>query len=153
MVDSFGISAVNKAKLKFVAVFNMSRIALVTFLACLISVLSGCAYRLPPFVPPTTELVSIVAPAPEQYVVNANMVEATSLNVPHDGRVRITVPLYRSCGVYLFNVIKVRQANVLPKEWNITVSRNGETVRIVSLSKLRKLPTNQDGYRILKINQ
>jgi hypothetical protein len=153
MADYSGISVGQQGKIvKFIAVFNMSRIALVAFLACLISIMSACAYRLPPFVPPTTELVKIVATVPEQYVVNANMGEATSLNVPHDGRVSITVPPYRSCGVYLFNIIKVRQVNVLPKEWAITVSRDRETVRKVSLSKLRKLPTDQDGYRILKIN-
>lgn len=132
---------------------HRSRRALIAFLGCCFaSMLSGCAYHLPPFNPPATELIRIDASAPAQYAVNVNMGETTRLNVPQDGRVRITVPPYRSCGVYLFNVIKVHQANAPLKEWNITVGRNGGTIRKVSLRKLRKLPTDQTGYRILKIN-
>ena len=132
----------------------MSRKVLIALLVCLNLFLCGCAitYRLPPYGPPSTEAIRIVATAPEQYVVSLDMGGTTDLSVPKDGRMRIIIPAYHTCSVYLFNVIRVHQGNTPLKEWNITVSRDGEIVRKVSLSKLRKLPTDQTGYRILKIS-
>jgi hypothetical protein len=130
----------------------MSRGTLTAIFVLLALMLVGCAYRLPPYAPPSTEGVRIIAAAPEQYILNVNMGDTTSLSVPHDGRVRVTLPAYRSCGVYLFSVIKIHGENDVFKDWNITVSRNGKIFRKVSWSKLKSLPTDQEAYHILKIN-
>jgi hypothetical protein len=112
---------------------------------------TGCAYRLPPFVPPTQERIRIVADAPEQYVVRVNMDTITNYNVPRDGRVAIGVPAYRTCGVYLFGIVKVRSENEPFPSWSISVTRGGVIVRKVSLRKLTELAMDPSGYHMLKV--
>ena len=70
--------------------------------------LSGCAYRLPPPVPPSQDRVRIVATDPQQYVLRVETETTAVIQVPADDRVTIGVPWHRkSCSVYLFNQIKV----------------------------------------------
>src|SRR3989442_9647977 len=71
--------------------------------------LTGCAYRLPVIAAPSQQLIRIVANAPEQYTVEVNTGAVAKYDVPHDGRLKVPIPSYRpTCGVYLFNAIKVR---------------------------------------------
>ena len=91
--------------------------------------LAGCAYRLPTIAPPSQQLVRIVAIAPEQYTVQVNTGTVKEYDVPHDGRVKVGIPSYRpSCGVYLFNAIKVRGYGDPLKGWIVSVTRNGKSV-------------------------
>lgn len=125
---------------------------LVALVGVLVSIHAGCTYRLPPFVPPSHEAVRIVAAAPDQYVLNVNTDTVTVLSVLQDGRVIVPIPAYRSCGVYLFNIVRVRQEDDLSNSWSITVTRNGKAIRKLSLPKLRALARDQDGYHLLKID-
>lgn len=114
--------------------------------------LSSCAYRLPAFVPPSQELIRISANTPEQYAVQVNTGTMADYDVPHDGRLKIGVPPYRpSCGVYLFNEIKVGGYGDQLKSWSLSIRRNGKTVRNVSLRDMQKLPTDEAGYHIVKM--
>jgi len=114
---------------------------------------TGCAYRLPAGDPPSHETVRILVPSPEQYVFSVNTGSTVSYAVPANGRVTMVIPGYRpSCGVYLFDNIKVGGDEDILKVWSISIKHNGKVVRNISLRKLRSFPTDQDGYRILKIN-
>jgi hypothetical protein len=69
---------------------------------------AGCAYRLPPVTPASQELIHVVANASEQYAVEVNTGTVRKYEVPEDGRIKVGIPPYRrSCGVYLFDAIKV----------------------------------------------
>lgn len=116
--------------------------------------LAGCAYRLPTIAPPSQQLVRIVANAPEQYSVQVNTGTVSDYDVPHDGRIKVAIPSYRpSCGVYLFNAIKVRGYGDPLKSWTVSVNRNGKTVRNQSLRVTQKSPTDEAGYHIMRIAQ
>lgn len=74
--------------------------------------------------------------------------------VPHDGRVKVEIPWYRpSCGVYLFDAIKIRGYGDPLKSWTVSVTRNGKTVRKQSLRDTQKSPTDEAGYHIVRIRQ
>ena len=124
---------------------------LVAILAVLLS--DGCAYRLPPSVPPSEDRVRIVATAPEQYVLRVETETTSEIPVPADGRVTFSVPWYRrSCRVYLFDEIKVGGGRDPLQQWHILVVHNGEPVRKVSLRELGSLNTDQAGYRLLIVH-
>lgn len=115
--------------------------------------LAGCVYRFYGPIPTSEELVQIVAKAPEQYAVQ---VDAGSLNrryeVPHDGRVRIAIPSYRfPCGVYLFGAAKVGGYGDPLATWSVSVTRNGRTVRKLSVRAVLRLSIDPGGYHVLKL--
>lgn len=115
---------------------------------------AGCAYRLPTIAQPSQQLVRVVAVAPEQYTVQVNTGTVNRYDVPHDGRIKIEIPSYRpSCGVYLFDVIKIRGYGDPLKSWVVSVTRNGDTVRKQSLRVTQRSPTDEAGYHLLKIAQ
>jgi hypothetical protein len=117
----------------------------------LLLILSGCAYRLPPYLPPSQERIRVAASAPEHYVLTADFGGATTYNVPHDGRVLIGVPGYRTCGVYLFNAVKIRGENQPLSDWSVALLRNGKVVRKLSLNRVRELPIDQADYHVLSV--
>ena len=116
--------------------------------------LAGCAYRLPPATPTSEELIHIVANAPEQYTVQVNTGTVREYDVPRDGRIKVGIPSHRrSCGVYLFNAIKVGGYADPLNSWIVSVTHNGKTVRKQSLRVTQKSPTDEAGYHILRIAQ
>ena len=75
-------------------------------------------------------------------------------DVPHDGRIKVEIPAYRpSCGVYLFDAIKIRGNGDPLKSWMVSVRRNGKTVRKQSLRATQKSPMDGPGYHIVRIAQ
>lgn len=73
-------------------------------------------------------------------------------DVPHDGRIRIAIPSYRpSCGVYLFDKIKVGEYRDPLNGWIVSITRNGKTVRKQSLQVTQKSPTDEAGYHIVRV--
>src|ERR1700726_5311387 len=115
--------------------------------------LASCAYRLPAFAPPSQGLIRIVGDAPEQYSVQVNTGTVKEYDVPHDGRIKVGIPAYRpSCGVYLFNAMKVGGADDPLGTWAIPVTSGGRTLRKLSVRQMKKLTTDLDGYRLLKLS-
>lgn len=113
---------------------------------------AGCAYRLPAAAPPSHGLIRIVANAPEQYSVQVDTGSVKKYDVPHDGRITFEIPAYsRSCGVYLFNVIKVGGYGDPRNGWLVSINRNGKTIRKQSVRVAQKSPTDDAGYHIVKI--
>jgi hypothetical protein len=112
---------------------------------------ASCAYRLPAPSPPSQELIRIVANVPEQYAVQVDTGTVNEYYVPHDGRIKVGIPSYRpSCGVYLFDAIKLGGYSDPLNSWSISVNRQGKTVRKLSLRAIQKLKTDEVGYRIVK---
>ena len=136
------------------ATMHLRKCATTPSLICLVITLAGCAYRLPAIAPPSQELIRIVANAPEQYTVQVNTGTVREYDAPHDGRIKVGIPSYRpSCGVYLFNAIKVG-GHVDPlNSWIVSVTHNGKTVRKQSLRVTQKSPTDEAGYHIVRIAQ
>lgn len=121
-------------------------------LVCLVITLEGCAYRLPPITPPSQELIRIVAGAPEQYTVQLNTGTVREYEVAHDGRIKVGIPAYRlSCGVYLFDAIKVGGYADPLSSWIVSVTHNGKTVHRQSLRAMQKSATDEAGYHILRV--
>ena len=128
------------------------KIVINTFLIGSVLALASCAYRLPAFVPPSQELIRTAANAPEQYAVRVNTGTMTAYDVPQDGRIKVGAPPYRpSCGIYLFNAIKVGGYGDPLKKWGLLISHNGKTVRNLSLRDMQGFPTDETGYHIVKI--
>ena len=115
--------------------------------------LEGCVYRLPVISPPSQERLRIIARSPDLYVVHVDVGHVTDYPVPADGKVRIGIPAYRpSCGVYLFNAIKVGGADDPLGTWAISVTSGGRSLRMLSVKKVEKLTTDSDGYHLLKLS-
>jgi hypothetical protein len=90
---------------------------------------------------------------PEEYVVQVDAGNSThQYEVPPAGRARIAIPSYRfPCGVYLFNAVKGGGYGDPLESWSVSLSRNGKTIRKLSMRAVLKLSTNQNGYHILKL--
>ncbi len=113
---------------------------------------TSCAYRLYGSFPPSQERIKIIASAPQEYVLAVDTGEVTEIQVPADGRVLAGVPAYRPrCGVYPFNEIKVGGFGDPLKNWHISATHAGRTVRKLSLRQVRALPVDEAGYRLLKL--
>lgn len=132
----------------------------------------GCTYRLYAPNPPSQERVRIVAKYPDRCTLHVeervttlgnpagrnalhtDVAHVMNYEVPSDGRVTITVPAFRPyCGVYLFNWIKVGGGgDDALKEWEISVLYEVRTLRTLSVRELKELPTDAEGYRLLKIS-
>lgn len=127
-----------------------SYLRLVASLAVLL--LSGCAYRLPPSVPPSQDRVRIVATNPEEFVLRIETETTAEIPVPADGGVTFSVPWYRrSCGVYLFNQIRVGGYGDPLQQWHVLVIHKGKVVRRLSLRQVQNLDADQAGYRVLNV--
>jgi hypothetical protein len=120
----------------------------------LVTALAGCAYRLPPLSPASQELIHVVANAPEHYTVQVDTGVVREYDVPHDGRIKVGIPPYRrSCGVYLFDAIKVGGYADPLNSWKVLVTHDGKIVRKQSLRVTQKSPTDEAGYHIVRIAQ
>jgi hypothetical protein len=125
-------------------------------MAVIVCVLSlgwdGCAYVLYVPTPPSQERVKIIGKSPDRYVVHLDVGQILDYQVPPDGRVTVAVPAFSpSCGIYLFNLVKVGGGDDPLGTWNVTVSYGGNTLRKLSVKQMRKLPTDVDGYRLLRV--
>lgn len=133
--------------------FRRNFIAAVFFISAVLT-LAGCAYRLPTVAPASQQLVRIVAIAPERYSVQVNTGTVNEYDVPHDGRIKVGIPSFRpSCGVYLFNAIRIRGYGDPLKSWTVSVTHNGKAVHKQSLRVTQKSPTDEAGYHIVRIAQ
>jgi len=71
--------------------------------------------------------------------------------VPADGRVIVDVPrLERGCATYLFGVLKVKDSSPYDVP-AIHLKKHEHAVRRLSLHDLAKLPLDEEGYRLLKV--
>ncbi len=111
--------------------------------------LSGCTYALQPYNTPGPEKLQIVSARTGLYAIRIDGHGDTP--VGPDGRVIVAVPaLPRGCSPYLFGLIKIGDGS--PERLKaVHVLRNGNIVRKLSLREIHDLPTNPDGYRLVKL--
>lgn len=112
--------------------------------------LSGCSYSLRKYNAPSREKLQIQAVAATNCVVRVVGADKTeSFSPAADGRVTLDVPrLPRGCDVHLFGLIKIEDGG--PENVSaIHVLRGDKVVRKLSLTKLRKLSADAEGYHIL----
>jgi len=135
------------------ATMHLRNIIVPVFLFGSALALTGCVYRFYGPIPPSQELVQIVDKTPEQYVLQVDDGSVKrQYEVPRDGRVKIAIRSYRfPCGVYLLGTVKVGGYADPLKAWSISITRNGATVRKLSVRAVLKLSTDQAGYHVLKL--
>lgn len=127
-----------------------ARLALVTSLLLFCALfLFGCVHSLHPYNKPSQEKLHLQSPMPQQYTIS--VADKADYPVPADGRVIVDVPqLERGCATYLFGVVKVKDSSPYDVP-AIHVKKHDRAVRSLSLNDLTKLPADNDGYRMVKI--
>ena len=100
----------------------------------------GCTYRLYAYHPPSQERVKIIGRSPNLYAVHVDTVDKKAYQVPADGKILLSIPTYRpTCGVYLFNQIKIGGTHDPLGTWAVTVTSGGKTTRKLSIGQVKKL--------------
>jgi hypothetical protein len=122
-----------------------------TLLASLMVVciaLMGCVHADGPYNQPSQEKLRLKSLAPQTYTVQvANEPEFT---VGADGRVVVDIPrLERGHKTYLLGS-KVGESSA-EDVTAVCVKKAGRTIRKLSINDLKKLPTDSEGYRVLKV--
>ena len=116
--------------------------------------LVGCAYRLPAYNLPSRHRLRIVTSSPEHYAIRIQGARTPDYQVPADGRITIDVPTFaRACSIYFLGWIRIgRGLNPLTTK-AIHVIAAGKTARRLSVTDISHLPTDAEGYRLLKIRR
>jgi hypothetical protein len=113
------------------------------------ALLCGCAYALHQYNQPSQEKLRVQSSTPEQYTIR--VADNAGYQVPPDGRVTVDVPrLERGCSTYLFGVVKVKDAS----PYNVPaihLNKGNRTIRKLSLNDLAKLPVDEEGYHLVKV--
>ena len=121
------------------------------FIACILmlcAAVAGCVIADLPYNEPTQQKLRLDSRTPEAYKVQ--VADKAEVPVGTDGRIIVDVPrIGRGHKTYLFGFAKVneRSAEDIPA---ISVKRNGRTVRKLSLGELKMLPSDSEGYRLVK---
>jgi len=119
--------------------------------ACLMLASFGCSYALPFPNPPSQERVRVFAVSPERYTLRLTSSRSQDFPVPPDGRVTLEVPAFRrGCTVHFLGV-KTSDGYDPLKQWTLTVNTAGKTTGGLTLRQVAKLPTDADGFRLLKL--
>lgn len=114
-------------------------------------VLCGCVHALRPYNQPSEQKLRIQSPTPQEFVIRVG--EQMSTPVPADGRVTIMVPaLERGCATYLFGVLKIKDSSPCDVR-AIHVNKGQRTIQKLSLNELAKLPVDESGYRLVKVEK
>jgi len=124
---------------------------LIPLLSALLAMLflTGCVYALRPGNNPSQQKLCLHSASPANYIIR--VVDTNDFPVAADGRVTINIPtLRRGCDTYLFGFIKLSDGS--PEHLKaIHVLRDEKIVRKLSLEKLKKLPTDTEGYHTLDL--
>jgi hypothetical protein len=108
----------------------------------------GCVYRLQPIMVPSVQHVRLVAPSSDGYRIK---VQEKEYPVDLNGEATIKIPAMRGgCGPYLFDVIKLGRDQNPSNVKIISLIRNGQTVRQLSLSQLWKLRKDLNGNYLIE---
>jgi hypothetical protein len=109
---------------------------------------TGCVYALRPSNLASQQKLRLETAAPQQYSVQvADKVEE---RVPPDGRIVVAVPpLERGCATYLFGLVKIKDQS--PENVRAIVVKDGDrVVKKLSLNDIAKLPTDGNGYHVVR---
>jgi hypothetical protein len=111
----------------------------------------GCSYALSYPSPPSQERVRVLAASPERYVLRLTSSRSQDFPVPPDGKVTLDVPSFlRGCTVHFLG-IKTSDGYDPLKKWTLTANAAGKNMVSLTLSQVSKLPTDADGFRLLRL--
>ncbi len=128
----------------------MMRIAaFTTSLLAVCAALAGCVHADGPYNQPSQEKLRLESKAPHAYTVQ--VADKAEVPVGADGRVVVEIPrLQRAHKTYLFGVAKISESSAEDVA-AIALKKDGRTARKFSLNDLKGLPTDSEGYRVLKV--
>jgi len=129
--------------------FGLMRWSLASSFLAVSILINGCVYALRPSNLPSQQKLCLQAAAPKQYSIQ--VADKFEYPVPSDGRVIVEIPpLERGCATYLFGIIKVSDRS--PQDVRaVNLKREGRIIKKLSLNDLAKLPTDGEGYRLIKL--
>lgn len=114
---------------------------------------SGCGTACGPMrtVPP--QRLSLIAPSPTSYTIRVQPKVGAPIDtpVPPDGRVAFDVPVTSRDSTILFFLVPVYHYPAPDTLRVIRVMRADRTVRKLSAEDIGRLPTDPDGYHVLRI--
>ena len=111
----------------------------------------GCSYALPAPSPPSQERVRVLAASPERYTLRLNSSRSQDFPVPPDGRVTLAVPPFsRGCTVRFLGIRTSDGYDPLQK-WTVTLKVASKTISGLTLNQVAKLPTDAEGFHLLKL--
>ncbi len=103
-------------------------------------------------IPPFEQKLRLIATAPEDYTVRVSSQKAVPLSVSSDGRITFFVP--RRSGGGATYLLKIRIARTSGAEAKyVFIVRGKSLIKKLSVSDLKKLPKDNDGYSLLRINE
>ena len=127
----------------------LARRALFTSLVVLLALVSGCVNALRPYNQPSQQKLRVQSPTPQKYIVR--VADKLDYPVAADGRVTVGIPqLERGCAMYLFGVVKVKDSSPYDVR-AIHLKKDNRTVRELSLKELAKLPVDEQGHHLVKV--
>jgi len=128
---------------------TVARLAFLLSLSILFAFVAGCVHALHPYNQPSQQKLRLQSLGPQEYTIR--VADKADYSVPADGRVVVEVPqLDRGCATYLFGVLKVNDSSPYDVP-AIQVKKHDRAIRKLSLNDLKKLPTDTEGYRVVKV--
>jgi hypothetical protein len=128
---------------------DLTRLLTSISLFCYGVLLSGCVNVLRPYNQPSQEKLRIQSSIVREYTVFVAD-KIVYQQVSADARVTIDVPrLERGCATYLLG-IKVKDSSCYDVP-AIHIRNQNSTIRNLSLNQLHKLPLDDQGYHLLKV--
>lgn len=115
----------------------------------LCATLTGCVHADGPYSRPLQQKLRLQSEAPQTYAVQ--VADGVAVPVSADGRVVVEIPRLQRCRTaYLFGIVKVRED--FPEDAvALVVKKEGRIVKKLSLNELKALPTDDEGYKLLKV--
>jgi hypothetical protein len=112
---------------------------------------SGCVNALRPANASTEVRLGIRAAQPQEYSVRVALEQPADYPVAADGRVTFIVPsFHHGCDMYLFGAVKIRDGSAESVRV-VELRRNERAVRRLSLAQIAKLPKDEGGYSLVRI--
>jgi|ERR1700722_16425540 len=126
----------------------MRQSALTASILVICATLAGCVCADRPYNEPSQQKLQLESRTPQVYMVQ--VVGKADVPFGADGRVVLDVPrIGRGHATYLLGIkVSERSAEDIPA---IVVKRNKRTVRKLSLSELKGLSTDSEGYSVVKV--
>ncbi len=132
----------------------MWRESLLLVCVCLALACTGCAV-VRRISPATEQKLRLQSPHPGSYAVQVAAQTSTNyFAVSPDGHVTIAVPgMGPGCTSYLFGLRGLPVNDQSPYTWRVIhVVHEAEIVRSLSLKQVERLPTDQDGCHLLRVD-
>lgn len=128
---------------------KLARWALITSLALLLTLISGCVNALYPYNQSSQQKLRIQSLTPQKYTIR--IADKSDYLVPTDGHITVNIPQFkRGCAMYLFGIVKVSDSS--PYDFRIIhLINNNHTIQKLSLNDIARLPIDEQGYRLVKV--